>query len=187
MTVSRQRPSAVTAIPGVAAAVVLIVAATLVAGTAAEARPLRDRPFQWPLQPRPPVVTAFDPPPRPWLPGHRGVDLDARMDPTHTVRAAGTGIVVFAGPVAGRDVLSIEHPGGIRTTYEPVASSLEVGDRVAIGDPVGTVVAGHPGCAARWCLHWGMRRGREYLDPTVAVGAHRVVLLPVAAGVTAPT
>lgn len=33
--------------------------------------------WQWPLVPRPEVLRAFDPPPKPWMSGHRGVDLAA--------------------------------------------------------------------------------------------------------------
>ena len=33
--------------------------------------------FRWPLDGSPAVVRGFDPPPQPWLPGHRGVDLAA--------------------------------------------------------------------------------------------------------------
>src|SRR4051812_3710912 len=58
--------------------------------------------------PGPPVVTRpFAPPPRPWLPGHRGVDLAA--GPGTEVRAAAAGVVIFAGELAGRPVVSIAH------------------------------------------------------------------------------
>ena len=36
-----------------------------------------DAGWSWPLSPRPAVLRAFDPPARPWLSGHRGVDLRA--------------------------------------------------------------------------------------------------------------
>jgi murein DD-endopeptidase MepM/ murein hydrolase activator NlpD len=65
--------------------------------------------FGWPVEPHS-VVRRFDPPPRPWLAGHRGVDLAA--SPSVPVRAAGAGTVVFAGEVAGRGVVSIAHPAG---------------------------------------------------------------------------
>jgi len=51
--------------------------------------------FRWPLDGIPAVVRGFDPPPRPWLPGHRGVDLAAV--PGAAVRSAGAGVVRFAG------------------------------------------------------------------------------------------
>ncbi len=129
----------------------------------------------WPLSPVV-VVRSFDPPPQPWRAGHRGVDLAGA--PGATVVAASPGTVLFAGAVAGRGVVSVAHPGGLRTTYEPVLASVGVGDVVAAGEPVGTLVAGHRGCAVAACLHWGLRRGDVYLDPRVLVGLGRVRLLP---------
>ncbi|MCP2299535.1 Peptidase family M23 [Nocardia amikacinitolerans] len=125
--------------------------------------------FGWPLRPRPTVERRFDRPAQDWLPGHRGVDLAGT--PGQTVVAAGAGIVVFAGEVAGKPVVSLDHPGGLRTTYEPVRARVSVGARVSCGTPIGTLEEGHADCAAPACLHWGLRReaGRrvrpEYLDP----------------------
>jgi murein DD-endopeptidase MepM/ murein hydrolase activator NlpD len=131
--------------------------------------------YGWPVAP-PRVVRRFDPPPRPWLAGHRGADLAST--PSAVVRAAGAGTVVFAGEVAGRGVISVAHPGGLRTTYEPVTATVSVGDRIALGDPIGSLEAGHPGCPAAACLHWGLRRGGLYLDPLALLGLGRVRLLP---------
>ncbi|MGX9901778.1 hypothetical protein ACW0JT_21495 [Arthrobacter sp. SA17] len=33
--------------------------------------------WSWPLSPEPAVLRGFDPPDKPWLSGHRGVDLKA--------------------------------------------------------------------------------------------------------------
>jgi murein DD-endopeptidase MepM/ murein hydrolase activator NlpD len=133
-------------------------------------------PFGWPLDPVPRVVRAFDPPAQAWLPGHRGVDLAST--PGARVYAAGGGVVRFAGLIAGRGAVSVEHRGGLRTTYEPVEPTVRTGDRVAGGDPIGRLAAGHPGCAASACLHWGLRRGAEYLDPLGLLALGRVRLLP---------
>ncbi|MBJ8343287.1 M23 family metallopeptidase [Antrihabitans sp. YC2-6] len=133
--------------------------------------------YDWPLDPRPTVARPFDRPEHNWLPGHRGVDLAGR--PGQTVLAAGAGIVVFVGEVAGRPVVSIDHPGGLRTTYEPVESTVAAGARVAVGTALGTLQAGHPECAATACLHWGLRRGREYLDPLGLIHAVPIRLKPV--------
>jgi murein DD-endopeptidase MepM/ murein hydrolase activator NlpD len=122
------------------------------------------------------VTRPFQPPPHPWLPGHRGVDLAAV--PGATVFAAGSGVVAFAGVVAGVGVLSIDHPDGLRTTYEPVAVLLHAGQAVAAGQPVGTLTPGHPGCPVAACLHWGLRRGADYLDPLLLLHAGQVRLLP---------
>jgi len=113
--------------------------------------------FRWPLAGHPTVVTPFRPPPRPWLPGHRGVDLAAPAGAA--VRAAGAGTVRFAGMIAGVGVVSVDHADGLRTTYQPVAPTVRAGQPVAAGDPIGVLVAGHPGCPVAACLHWGLRRG----------------------------
>ncbi|WP_025618690.1 murein hydrolase activator EnvC family protein [Salinispora cortesiana] len=132
--------------------------------------------FRWPLSGEPPVVRRFDPPPQPWFPGHRGVDLAA--DAGAPVLAAGDGVVTFAGVVAGRPVLTVTHAAGLRTTYEPVRSDVEVGAPVLAGVPIGRLRAGHPSCLAAACLHWGLRRGDTYLDPLALLGRGPVRLLP---------
>lgn len=137
-----------------------------------------DNTFGWPLEPRPTVARPFDPPEQNWLPGHRGVDLASRAG--QTVLAAGDGIVVFAGTVAGKPVVSIDHPGGLRTTYEPVAATVATGRRISAGDPLGTVEAGHEGCPVEACLHWGLRRDRDsYLNPLPLVERTVIRLEPV--------
>ena len=147
---------------------------------------LRAGMFGWPLSGSPAVVRAFQAPRMPYGPGHRGVDLAAA--PGVPVLAAGAGIVVFAGTVAGRGVVSVDHPGGLRTTYEPVSATVSAGDHVARGEQLGTVQIdtvspGHPGCAAPACLHWGVLRDpaqdRDYLDPLRLLTMARVRLLPV--------
>ena len=122
------------------------------------------------------VTRPFQPPPRLFAAGHRGVDLAG--SPGTPVLAAGDGVVAFAGMVAGRPVISIDHADGLRTTYEPVDDSVAAGLVVARGSPIGTLAAGHPGCPASACLHWGLRRGETYLDPLLLLQPHRVRLLP---------
>lgn len=129
----------------------------------------------WPLQPEPEVVTRFDPPDSPYGAGHRGVDLAGRAG--QPVRAALAGRVRFAGSLAGRGVVVVGH-GETRTTYEPVAASVSMGDRVARGDRIGTLEVPQSHCFPRACLHWGWLRGETYLDPLRLVGAGPVRLLP---------
>jgi murein DD-endopeptidase MepM/ murein hydrolase activator NlpD len=131
--------------------------------------------YRWPVAP-PEVLRRFEPPPERWLPGHRGVDLGSV--PGAPVRSAGDGVVVYAQTLAGRGVVSILHAGGLRTTYEPVTASVRAGDRVTAGRMIGALDAGHPGCPAAACLHWGLRRGDVYLDPLALLGLGRVRLLP---------
>lgn len=132
--------------------------------------------FRWPLDGPPRLVRRFDPPPQPWLPGHRGVDLAAV--PGAIVRAAGPGTVLFAGLVAGRPVVTVGHAGGLRTTHEPVQPAVRPGTPVSAGTSLGTLLGGHAGCPAPACLHWGLRRGAEYLDPLALLGLGPVRLLP---------
>ena len=131
--------------------------------------------FGWPVAPPHPVVRPFTAPATAYGPGHRGVDLAA--PPDAPVLAAGDGVVVYAGPLAGRGVVSIAHAGGVRTTYEPLSARVVVGQRVARGDVIGHLSPGHAGCAAA-CLHWGARRGPEYVDPLGLLTSGRVRLLP---------
>ena len=123
------------------------------------------------------VLQPFDPPQEPWLPGHRGVDLDADVgDP---VLAAGAGTVTWAAPIAGRGVVVVLHEDGRRTTYEPVDPSVSVGDAVEAGDPLGVIAPGVGHCGGvPSCLHWGLRRGEDYLDPMLLLRRGRPVLLP---------
>jgi murein DD-endopeptidase MepM/ murein hydrolase activator NlpD len=128
----------------------------------------------WPLTPRPAVVRGFEPPPEPWLPGHRGVDLLGNVG--RPVRAASAGTVAYAGPLAGRGVVVISH-GPTRTTYEPVVPSVDAGDHVLPGDPIGTLSAAPSHCAPRICLHWGLLRGPTYLNPLSLLSSTPVRLL----------
>lgn len=123
------------------------------------------------------VTDAFSPPAEDWLPGHRGVDLLAFGG--DAVRAAGEGVVVFAGPVGGRGVVTLLHPDGRTTTYEPVAPEVGPGDVVAAGQLIGRLHegAGHCGDLPS-CLHWGLRDGETYLDPLSLLLAGRPALLP---------
>ena len=125
----------------------------------------------------PPLVTRpFDAPSSPYGPGHRGVDLAG--GPGSPVLAAGDGVIVFAGMVAGRPVVSVDHAGGLRTTYEPVDPSVAAGMRISRGSVLGTLRAGHLGCPVAACLHWGLRRGETYLDPLTLLRPPQVRLLP---------
>ncbi len=99
----------------------------------------------------------FDAPSPNWHRGHRGVDLAGV--PGQPAYAAGAGTVVFAGELAGRPVVSVAHPGGLRTSYEPVVPSVRPGQLVAAGTALGELAAGHQGCPAPACLHWGAMWG----------------------------
>lgn len=137
-------------------------------------------PWEWPLAPRPAVMRAFDPPDKPWMSGHRGVDLGAVHDGV-PVTAPESGTVSFRGVVVDRPVITIDHGNGLRSSFEPVESSLMTGDTVAKGDGIGTLLPGH--CGTRSCVHWGVRRGEDYVNPLEFVLDLRPsILLPLPRG-----
>ncbi|MCW2552598.1 MAG: peptidase [Mycobacterium sp.] len=144
--------------------------------------------LDWPLRPRPAVLQTFDAPAVKWNRGHRGVDLAGTAG--QTVYAAAAGTVVFAGELAGRPVVSIAHPGGLRTSYEPVRAVVRVGQLVDSGGAVGTLVAGHSGCGGAACLHWGAMWGpasrADYVDPLGLVVTTPIRLKPLDAPDRAP-
>ncbi len=139
-----------------------------------------DARLDWPLRPPPAVVRGFDAPSPDWNPGHRGVDLPGT--PGQRVYAAGTATVVFAGLLAGRPVVSLAHPGGLRTSYEPVRAAVRAGQTVTAQTVLGELAAGHAGCRAAACLHWGAMwgpaSGADYVDPLGLLKSTPVRLKP---------
>lgn len=123
---------------------------------------------QPPVAGDPEIVRAFDPPEQRWQAGHRGIDLAAPVGAE--VRATAGGRVTFAGRLAGRGVVVVDH-GEVRTTYEPVTALRSAGDEVGAGDVIGRLEPGHDcGRPGTVCLHLGLRRGEVYLDPTLLLG-----------------
>ena len=122
-----------------------------------------------------PIVREFFAPEPNWLPGHRGLDIAAQAGVPITSPA--DGVITFAGNTAGRPVVVITH-GSLKSTYEPVVATVPVGTKVHSGQQIGTLLAGHPECTVEACLHWGLRRGKTYLDPRSLLRPQRVRLLP---------
>jgi len=129
----------------------------------------------WPLAPRPAVVAGFVQPATGWSAGHRGVDLLGT--PGARVRAALGGRVSFAGAIAGRGVVVVDH-GGYRTTYEPVRAVVRRGEQVETGETIGTLQTRLSHCAPRICLHWGLLENGAYRDPLSLIRRTAVRLLP---------
>ncbi len=151
----------------------------------------RPAPTGWlmPLRPDPTVVRGFEAPPLPWAPGHRGVDLTA--GPGQQVLAPAPGRVVFAGTVVDRGVVTIQHAGGVLTSYEPVRALLPTGTSVGRGQPVAELTAAMAHCVPSVCLHWGARRPQGaalvYVDPLTLLQPLQPppppVLLPLPTGI----
>jgi len=126
---------------------------------------------------QPLVARVFEPPASAYGRGHRGVDL--RLAPGAEVLAPRDGTVTFRGWVAGRPLVVLQHEDGLRSTLEPVTSTLNVGSRVGAGAVVGHLDAAGTHCAPAACLHWGVRTpDGAYLDPLALLDRPRAVLLP---------
>jgi murein DD-endopeptidase MepM/ murein hydrolase activator NlpD len=116
------------------------------------------------------VLDPFRLPDGPYGAGNRGIEYDTA--PGDLVVAAAAGEVVFSGAVAGSLFVSIEHPGGLRSTYGFVSNTLvRVGTRVAAGTTVAR--AGGP-------FHFTVRLNGVYVDPAGLFGTRRqrVTLVP---------
>lgn len=165
-----------------ALAVLLLVAALLLSSAGrsiATADAANETPpgaaWEWPVEgPRIPLVPYLAPV-NDYGTGHRGIDLTAPIGGVATAPA--DGIVAFRGLVVDRPVLTIDHGGGVVSSYEPLLSSLEPGTLVAAGEPLGTVdIGGH---SAAGTLHLGVRVDGAYMNPEAMFGlAARAILLP---------
>jgi murein DD-endopeptidase MepM/ murein hydrolase activator NlpD len=115
-----------------------------------------------------PVVRGFDPPDTPFGSGHRGIDIAAPFDTP--VLAAAAGVVTFAGPVGGRLFVTVDHGGGLESTYSFLASvAVRRGAVVARGQVLGTSGWGHADTAVPH-LHFGVRLDDVYVDPMAYLG-----------------
>ena len=123
--------------------------------------------WAWPVTG--PVVRGFDPPSSPFGSGHRGIDI--AVDVGSEVVAPADGVVAFAGPVGGHLFLTIDHGGGLESTYSWLSSlSVRRGDAVVGGQPIALTGPGHAG-APLSSLHLGVRLDDAYVDPLDYLGA----------------
>lgn len=109
------------------------------------------------------VLRGFEPPAEQWLAGHRGIDLAGQAGEVVVAAAAGT--IAWRGSIDGVGMVSVTHPGGLRSTYQPVTAELGapvVGEQVGAGQPLGRLGPGH---CEQACLHLGLKDGQDYLDP----------------------
>jgi murein DD-endopeptidase MepM/ murein hydrolase activator NlpD len=122
--------------------------------------------WAWPVTG--PVIRDFDPPDQPFGSGHRGIDIAVAVGTT--VRAAADGAVTFAGPVGGRLFVTIDHGGGLESTYSFLDAILvRRGDVVARGAPIARSGTGHAGALVPH-LHFGARLDDAYVDPLERLG-----------------
>jgi murein DD-endopeptidase MepM/ murein hydrolase activator NlpD len=107
-----------------------------------------------------PVLDPFRLPAGPYGPGNRGIEYGTELgDP---VRAAAGGVVVFAGAVAGSLHVTVDHGGGLLSSYSFVDRVL-----VAAGQPV---ARGERVAVAGPAFHFGVRVDGRYVDPASLMG-----------------
>ncbi len=97
--------------------------------------------------------------------GHWGVDLEAAIGAQVTVAASG--VVTFAGVVAGNSTISVDHGGGLKTSYSFLSDrGADRGSWVGRGARIG-LSDEHDGSAS---LHFSVRVDGVYVDPTAFLG-----------------
>ena len=120
-----------------------------------------------------PVSDPFRMPDGPYGPGNRGIEY--ATSPGDAVRAGAEGVVSFAGPVAGNLYVTLDHGGGLLSSYSYIDRvSVAHGDSAGRGDVIGFT--------GETPLHFSVRIDGSYVDPAAFIGVRRVSvrLLPTA-------
>ncbi len=114
------------------------------------------------------VVDPFRPPAHVGAPGNRG--LEYGDSDQQVVAAAASGYVLFAGPVAGRDAITIQHDDGVRTTYTGLLE-IWVTEGMTVSQHSAIAIAGSG-------FHFGARINDHYLDPQILIDASQAEMRP---------
>ena len=110
----------------------------------------------------PPVAGAVV---RPFAPigrydGHWG--LDYGVNPGTTITASDGGVVSFAGVVVGNRTVTVDHGGGVKSSYSYLSRiDTGVGDHLRRGDLIGLSGIAHGTDA----FHFSIRVAGSYVDP----------------------
>ena len=107
--------------------------------------------------------------------GHRGVDYLSTFGTP--VVAAADGVITHAGVIANRWTISVTH-NELRTTYEPVKPIVKMGDFVKQGEIIGYLQQIGSHCFPQSCLHFGLKQGKNYLNPIITNSRKYPRLLP---------
>jgi hypothetical protein len=93
------------------------------------------------------------------------------------VMAAAEGVVEFVGLVAGNLTVTVDHGNGWKTSYSYLGFvGVSKDQTVSRGEVIGVVGRLHG--QDLYGVHFSLRRGDEYLDPTPHLLASRAYLLP---------
>lgn len=100
---------------------------------------------------------------------HLGVDYAAPVGTP--IWAAASGVITFRGPAGGAgNLVTLKHDGGLETQYmhmSKFAGDQKVGQRVAAKTVIGYV--GSTGLSTGPHLHFGVKQGGAYIDPSKLV------------------
>jgi nicotinate-nucleotide adenylyltransferase len=100
--------------------------------------------------------------------GHWGIDFSALVG--SPVRPAAAGVVTFAGSVAQVLSVTVDHGGGLRTSYSYLSAiDVAVGEWVDRSSGLGLSGLDHDLAA----VHFSVRVGDAYQDPAVWLGCFR--------------
>ncbi|MFK8022676.1 MAG: murein hydrolase activator EnvC [Ilumatobacter sp.] len=106
------------------------------------------------------VIDPFRAPECPYCAGNRGIEYSTERG--QVVRAVAAGQVTWSGSVAGVRYVVVTHANGWRATYGDLASTrLRTGDAVVARQSVGRSTDR---------LHFGLRVGHRYRDPSAHLG-----------------
>ena len=149
-----------------AVVVISIAIASIVPGTEARAGT-----WTWPVTGV--VIRGFDPPDSPYGAGHRGIDIAAPIGTP--VLAVSSGTVTFAGSVGGHLFVTVNHGGGLASTYSWLSGlKVKKNDVVSTGQVIALSGPGHPDVLTPH-LHFGVKLNGNYVDPMLYLGPGSVV------------
>jgi murein DD-endopeptidase MepM/ murein hydrolase activator NlpD len=148
----------------VSLALTLVLGMTVAGGSPAAA--VGTAGWRWPVVG--PVIQGFDPPASPYGSGHRGIDIATAVG--SVVVAPADGKVTFAGPVGGSLFMTIDHGGGLESTYSWLSGFIvRKGAVVTRGQPIAHSGWGHPSSPTPH-LHFGVKLFDAYVDPMDYLG-----------------
>ena len=100
--------------------------------------------------------------------------MDYLVKTGQAVLAPADGTVWFAGKVAQRRLISLQHNNGYLSEFEPVCTDLVKGEPVFAGQEIGYICSADAAylkhCANADCLHFSLRIQGAYLSPLVFIG-----------------
>ena len=96
--------------------------------------------------------------------GHWGIDIGAGL--LSVVSAAGPGVVSFSGLVASNNSISVDHGGGLKTSYSFLGERWKgAGVAVNTGSSLGASSVVHDVVSAIEAVHFSVRLDGRYVNP----------------------